>query len=274
MVVPGRMQLDGPLNMRHTVWHYHMHTVFDMGQVAPLTKSTILQQCRCFQLDCNHSRNTCFQERDRPSMASGTSTWDLFAPPLITPPQCPRCDHWCSHWHARWLLHSPANTKDIRSVPKMSYSHPHCAYSKSSPMLYTMIAISPPYPFQNGALSERAIPESSILEGGGQQNRQQTWPFAPQQEPANLLAVLTVRGRSRAGFCLKNDTGLRWKPTVSTGITGKSSGRTRCVAPVTRMACLCERHCRRQPQTSFLLCYAPLLFPEDVANQEFASCGP
>ena len=52
------------------------------------------------------------------------------------------------------------------------------------------------------------------------------WPFAergPQQWLASLLAVLIVRGRSRAGLCLKKPTGLRWKPTVSTGITAPNT---------------------------------------------------
>ena len=51
------------------------------------------------------------------------------------------------------------------------------------------------------------------------------WPLAervPQQWLASLLAVLIVRGRSRAGLCLKKPTGLRWKPTISTGITAPS----------------------------------------------------
>ena len=47
-------------------------------------------------------------------------------------------------------------------------------------------------------------------------------PRLPQHWLASLLAVLTVRGRSSAGLCLKKPTGFRWKPTVSTGITAHS----------------------------------------------------
>ena len=67
------------------------------------------------------------------------------------------------------------------------------------------------------------------------------WPFAwplawplevvAQHLDSSLLPVLVVRGRSSAGLAVKKPTGLSANPTVSTGITGKSSGRTRCVAP-------------------------------------------
>lgn len=45
------------------------------------------------------------------------------------------------------------------------------------------------------------------------------------------LALLGVGAISMPGLASKKLTGLRWKPTVSTGMTGQSSSRGTCVTP-------------------------------------------
>ena len=95
-----------------------------------------------------------------------------------------------------------------------------------------------------------------ILLAGAQAAQAATPPAPP--PVCSRLPLSILGGMSMPGFCVKKPQGLNTNPTVSTGMTGKSSGRGRCVTPyecqsttsasLTLRSCAASKRCEHVPR--------------------------